>query len=77
MGSSLPDDLTEVTPAVEVVHARGGGTVGSRVVLDLVVVHQVGNHHADFLGLDAVSNVLTVATAIDVTARDVSMTVGI
>lgn len=63
MGGGLPDELGEVAPLVEVGHAGVGGAVGGREEFDLIVVHQVGDHDANVAGLNAVANVLTVATA--------------
>lgn len=65
VGSILPDDLREVTPFLELGHGRVRHTVGVREVVDFVVVHQVGDHHADFVLRHAVSDVLTVATTVD------------
>lgn len=62
---TLPDDLREVAPVVELVHVGGRGTVGFRVVTDLVVVHQVADQDPNLVLLHTVTNVLTVATTID------------
>lgn len=65
VGGALPDDLGEMAPLLEVGHARARLTVGDREVADLVVVHQVGDQHANLVILHTVSNVLTVTTAIN------------
>lgn len=69
VGGRLPDDLTEVAPLVEVGHARVGFTVRGGEELDLIVVHQVGDHNTDVAGLNTVTDVLTVTAASNGTAR--------
>lgn len=69
VGGRLPDDLTEVTPLVEVGHAGVGFTVRGGEELDFTVVHQVGDHNTDITGLNTVTDVLTVAATINGTAR--------
>jgi hypothetical protein len=73
VGGALPDDLGEVAPLLELGHAGAGATVGGREVADFVVVHQVGDHHADLALLDAVADVLAVTTAINGARDDVSL----
>lgn len=69
LGRGLPDDLGEVTPAVEQRHDRAGQSVKVGEEAHLVVVHQVGDHLADVALLDTVTNVLTVATAVNAPAQ--------
>lgn len=65
VGGTLPDDLGEVAPLVEVGHAGVGSTVGGREEFDLIVVHQVGDHGAHIARINAVADVLAVATTIN------------
>jgi len=65
VGGALPDDLGEVAPLLELGHARAIRAVGGREVADLVVVHQVRDHHANLALLNAVSDVLAITAAID------------
>lgn len=60
-GSIQPDNLTEVTPFIKVGHVWVGFSVQSLIVHHFVVVHHVGNDFVNFIGVDAISNVLTVA----------------
>lgn len=69
LGRGLPDDLGEVTPTVEQRHDRAGQSVQVGEEAHLVVVHQVGDHLADVALLDTVTNVLTVATAVNAPAQ--------
>lgn len=68
VSSGGPDNLGEVTPVVEVGHVGVGLAVQVGVVAHLVVVHEVGDHNANFGRLNTISNVLTVATAVNGTA---------
>ena len=71
--SALPDDLGEVAPSVEVGHVGAGGTVEFGEVHHLAVVHQVGDHLTDRGLLNTVSDVLTVATAVNGTRDEMSV----
>lgn len=68
MRGSLPDDLREVTPALEQSHA--GAVCAVQVVEEalLVVVHQVGDHLSNLVLLHPVPDVLTVPTTVDAPA---------
>lgn len=63
-GGALPDDLGEVTPLVEVVHAGLGLAVKILKVVDLAVVKEVGDDGGDVVCFDASSNVLAVSAAV-------------
>ena len=71
LGGSLPDDLREVTPVLEVAHVGVGLAIETVEVVDFAVVEQVRDNGRDVAGLDTGSNVLTVATAVDVHAVSV------
>jgi len=58
-----------VTPFFEVGHIRGGLTVEAFKVTELVIVHQVGDHLSNVVSGDAVSDVLTISTAINLTGN--------
>ena len=62
LGGRLPHDLAEVTPVLEVDHARAGLAVETIVPVDLAVVEHVGDDTVDTLLVDTSSDVLAVAT---------------
>lgn len=64
---ALPHDLREVAPLLKVGHVRVRLAVQVVEVVELIVVHQVGDHHADILRGNTVTDVLTVATTTDLT----------
>ena len=61
----LPDNLGEVTPAVKELHERAGDTIQGTEETHLVVVHQVGDHLADVVLADTVTDVLAVSTTVN------------
>ena len=65
MGGTLPHNLGEVTPSIEVGHTGVGLAVQALEVSHLVVVHQVGDHLSNLVRGDTISNVLAIATAIN------------
>ena len=66
---ALPDDLAEVTPAIEELHEGTGEAVQSTEEAHLIVVHQVGDHLADVVLIDTVPDVLTIATTVNAPMR--------
>lgn len=67
-GGALPDNLGEVTPVLKIGHIWICLAVETVEVVDLAVVEEIGDDGRDIGGLDTSSNVLTVATAVDVHA---------
>ena len=63
--SALPDDLGEMAPAVKELHERAGDTIQGTEETHLVVVHQVGDHLADVVLADTVTDVLAVSTTVN------------
>lgn len=68
LGGSLPDELREVAPLLEVGHVGVGLAVEVVEVTDLTVVEELSDDGRDVVGLDTSGNVLTVATAVDIHA---------
>jgi hypothetical protein len=68
LGSTLPDELGEVTPLFEVGHVRVGLAVEVGVVANFAVVEELGDDSRDVVSLNTSGNVLTVVTAIDIHA---------
>jgi hypothetical protein len=68
LGAALPDDLREVSPAIEsglVVDVGWGGLAEQTAeVADLIVVEQLGDDRGDVIGWSTGSDVLTVSSAI-------------
>jgi hypothetical protein len=78
LSGALPNHLAEVAPLVEVVHvdlnlgilgflscALGEVDIQVVVVANLAVVEQFGDHGRNVVGLDTGSDVLAVASAVD------------
>jgi hypothetical protein len=72
MSGALPHNLREVAPVVEVRHIRVSLTVQAFEIGKLVVVHQVGDHGPDVVGVNTVTNVLAISASVDVTATNKS-----
>jgi hypothetical protein len=70
-GSLLPHDLAEVTPRLEV--SRACDTVETGIFGHLGVVHEVGDERGKF---DAIADVLTIASTVDVSVVSVSAGLG-
>ena len=69
LGGTLPHDLREVTPCVEVGHVGACLAVKVVVVADLTVVEQIGNDSGDVCGLDTGGDVLAVVSTVSGAAQ--------
>lgn len=72
VGGTLPHNLGEVAPSIEVVHAGVSLAIQGLEVAHLVVVHQVGDHLSNLFRGDTISNVLAIPTAINGARETVS-----
>ena len=68
LGGTLPHELREVTPLLEVGHVRVGLAVEVGVVANFAVVEQLSNDSRNVVGLDTSGDVLTVVTTVNIHA---------
>lgn len=69
MSRTLPHNLGEMAPGVEVGLVRGVLAVQTLEETHLVVVHQVRDHDGNLIRLDSVTNVLTISAAVDIAVK--------
>lgn len=76
LGSTLPDELREVAPLLEVGHVGVGLAVKVVVVVNLAVVEELSDDSRDVVSFNTSGDVLAVTTTIDVHAVGVDASGG-
>lgn len=76
LGSTLPDELREVAPLLEVGHVGVGLAVKVVVVANLTVVEELSDDSRNVVSLDTSGDVLTITTTVDIHAVGVDASGG-